>query len=65
LGEPIGATLLAYFFLDERVSSTKFLGLITVAAGIALAALPPSALKAPAAPSSRSGIEVDNPRESQ
>jgi drug/metabolite transporter (DMT)-like permease len=65
LGEPIGATLLAYIFLDERVGSTKLLGIITVGAGIALAALAPSPPKAPAAPPCGSAIEVDNPRESQ
>ena len=36
LGEPIGASLLAYFFLDETVTGLKGLGLLILGAGIVL-----------------------------
>lgn len=51
LGEPIGATLLAYLLLGESVTAVKLLGLTTVAAGITVASLPPAVNKrAPNAP---------------
>jgi drug/metabolite transporter (DMT)-like permease len=40
LGEPLGATLLAYLFLGEHLSENKFLDLCVVALGIVSAALP-------------------------
>ena len=38
LGEPIGATILAYFVFDETISLRKGLGLLILAAGILLSA---------------------------
>ena len=37
LGEPIGSTILAYFFLDEKPAGTKIIGAILILAGIGLA----------------------------
>jgi drug/metabolite transporter (DMT)-like permease len=44
LGEPLGATLLAYLFLGEKVTATKALGLIILGTGMVLSARtsPPS-----------------------
>lgn len=36
LGEPIGATILAYFILDERISISKGVSLLVLGTGIAL-----------------------------
>ncbi len=38
LGEPVGATLLAYWFLGEKVTATKALGLMVLGTGIVLSA---------------------------
>ena len=54
LGEPLGASLLAYLFLGEHVSVNKFLGLCVVALGIVLASLPaPMADLKPRSPAGR------------
>jgi drug/metabolite transporter (DMT)-like permease len=37
LGEPIGSSILAYFFLDEMPSAVKIIGAILILAGIGLA----------------------------
>jgi drug/metabolite transporter (DMT)-like permease len=68
LGEPIGATLLAYLLLGERVAPAKLMGLITVGLGIAMASMPaPSQLdlQDPATTPPDTGIKVDNPGENQ
>jgi len=39
LGEPIGSTILAYFFLDEMPSGVKLIGAILILAGIVMASL--------------------------
>ena len=37
LGEPIGSTILAYFFLSEIPSGVKLIGAILILAGIVMA----------------------------
>lgn len=39
LGEPVGATLLAYLFLEETVSGMKSVGLVILGAGIVVSSL--------------------------
>ncbi len=68
LGEPLGATVLAYVVLGEDVSLGRFSGLCTVGLGIALASLPSPVNKPAVAFSSnlsRAGIKVDMGKESQ
>jgi drug/metabolite transporter (DMT)-like permease len=62
LGEPLGATLLAYLFLGEHVTESKFFGLCVVALGIVLASLPaPMSHLNPISPSGKPrGRPVDN-----
>jgi drug/metabolite transporter (DMT)-like permease len=48
LGEPVSATLLAYLFLGERLSSLRWIGAIIVLAGIALAVIYPKRTLQPA-----------------
>ena len=42
LGEPIGSSILAYFFLDEQVTGLQIFGGVLILAGIFLAARTPS-----------------------
>jgi drug/metabolite transporter (DMT)-like permease len=44
LGEPVGASVLAYFLLDEHISSMQFLGGLLILAGVALTLLSETSL---------------------
>jgi drug/metabolite transporter (DMT)-like permease len=68
LGEPIGATLLAYFFLGEAVTPAKLTGLIVVGLGIAVASFPApprSSLFRSSTSPEEPGVKVDMLRENQ
>jgi drug/metabolite transporter (DMT)-like permease len=45
LGEPIGSSILAYFFLDEMPSAVKIIGAILILAGIGLASFSQNKVK--------------------
>jgi drug/metabolite transporter (DMT)-like permease len=48
LGEPVSATILAYLFLGERLSTLRWIGAIIVLAGITLAVIQPKRTLQPA-----------------
>ncbi|MCR4438686.1 MAG: DMT family transporter [bacterium] len=55
LGEPVGATVLAYFILAETVSATKALGGMVILAGVYLTARAGTARAAPGSGTGESG----------